>query len=181
MRKLFYICIVLGSLVVSGCFNKGNEAKKEDTRVLMRDSIDSQGVQRMQASKNKQTVVFKGKEYQSDVQRIPNDSLPRVKNEMGDVFVDNTITLRLTQGNERIFYKTFTKRDFSSLVNEEFMKNAILEGMVFDKVTSNGLVYAVSISYPQTDLYFPISVTITSNGKMTMKKDELMEDIYPDE
>ena len=135
----------------------------------------------MQPSKVEQTITFKGKDYHSYVNRVPSDSLTRVKNDMGDVFVDNTITLRLTRGNEKVFNKTFTKHNFSSLISADFMKRAILEGMVFDKTTAQGFVYAVSVSYPQTDLYIPISVIITPDGKMSMVKEELMEEIYTEE
>lgn len=173
MKKLMYISMLLILTVVVACTgNKGTTGS--NTHVILKDSIDAQGVQRMQPSKAEQTITFKGKEYQSFIQRVPNDSLSRVKNDVGDVFVDNSITLRLTRGNEKVFSKTFTKHNFSSLVSGDFMKHAILEGMVFDKTTSQGFVYAVSVSYPQTDLYIPISITITADGKMSMVKEELM-------
>jgi len=173
--------MLLAVMGVVACTSNKDAAKNDDTRVLLKDSIDSQGIQRMQVSKVEQTITFKGKEYKSLVQRVPSDSLSRVKNDRGEVFVDNTITLRLTQGNQQIFNKTFTKQSFSSLVSGEFMKQAILEGMVFDKTTTQGFVYAVSVSYPQTDLYIPVSLTITPDGKMSMVKEELMEEIYTEE
>lgn len=173
------MALIVMSLV--SCTNSKNVNQGNDTRVLMRDSIDSQGIQRMQVSKVTQTVTFNRKEYQSYVQRMPSDSLPRVKNMQGDVFVDNVITLRITQSGKNVFSRTFTKHSFSSLMSSDFLRKAILEGMVFDKTTSKGFVYAVSVSYPQTDLYFPISVTITPDGKMIMEKEELMEDIYLEE
>lgn len=177
-----YIGMLLAAMGIVACTgNKDTAKNNDDTRVLLRDSMDSHGIRRMQVSEVKQTVTFKGKEYRSFVQRMPGDSLPRVKNEAGEVFVDNVITLRLTRGNEKIFNKTFTKRSFSSLVGGEFMEHAILEGMVFDKITPQGFVYAVSVSYPQTDLYIPVSVTITPDGKMSMVREELMEDIYMEE
>ena len=181
MKKLIYIGMLLAVMGVVACTSNKDAAKNDDTRVLLKDSIDSQGIQRMQVSKVEQTITFKGKEYKSLVQRVPSDSLSRVKNDRGEVFVDNTITLRLTQGNQQIFNKTFTKQSFSSLVSGEFMKQAILEGMVFDKTTTQGFVYAVSVSYPQTDLYIPVSLTITPDGKMSMVKEELMEEIYTEE
>ena len=178
MKKLIYIGVLLVLTTMAACTGNKDKSKQDETRIVLKDSIDSQGVQRMQPSKMEQTITFKGKDYQSLVNRVPNDSLARVKNDMGDVFVDNTITLRLTRGNEIIFNKSFTKHSFSSLISADFMKRAILEGMVFDKTTTQGFVYAVSVSYPQTDLYIPISVTITPDGKMSMVKEELMEDIY---
>lgn len=50
------------------------------------------------------------------------------------------------------------------------MAKSILEGIVYDKTTPEGIVYAASICYPQTDLYVPISITISPDGKISMKK-----------
>lgn len=181
MKKQLYTGLLLMAMVLISCTGNKNAANGPETRILKPDSIDAKGVQRMQVSKVDQPITFKGGEYRSFIHRVPNDSLPRVKDEQGNVFVDNTITLRLSRGNQRIFNRTFTKQSFSSLLTAEFMRNAILEGMVFDKTTPQGFIYAVSVSYPQTDLYIPLSVTITPDGKMSMAKEELMEDIYVDE
>lgn len=178
MKKLMYAGVLLVVATLVACTGNKDATKGNNTRVLLQDSIDSQGVQRMQPSKIEQDITFREATYHSLVQRTPDEDLPRVKNEQGDVFVDNTITLKLTRGGEKVFHKTFTKQDFSALVDAGFMKNAILEGMVFDKTTTQGFVYAVSVSYPQTDLYIPISVKIAPDGKMSMVKEELLEEVY---
>ena len=100
-------------------------------------------------------------------------------NEEGEKFVDNSISLRLTSGGKTIVDKVFTKGDFASLVDAKYMKQFILEGLVYDKTTPKGIVYAASICYPQTDLYIPLSLTITPDGKITMMKEELLEDLHP--
>ena len=87
----------------------------------------------------------------------------------------------MTHGNEQIFNMTFTKRNFASIVGEDFLSKSILEGMVYNKTTPQGIVFAASVCYPQTDLYVPISITITADGKMTMVREELLEDIYDEE
>lgn len=74
--------------------------------------------------------------------------------------------------------KVFTKESFASLVDAKFMKYAILEGLVYDKTTPQGIVYAASICYPQTDLYVPLRLTVTTDGKISMTKEELMQDLY---
>ena len=42
---------------------------------------------------------------------------------MGDTYVDNKIVLHLTRGNETVLNKTFTKNDFSSVVDANFSRN----------------------------------------------------------
>ena len=109
--------------------------------------------QRMQVSDIKETITYKGKEYHSSVVRRPDESLPVVTNEEGDKFVDNRITLRLTCSGKQLIERSFTKESFASVVDARFMKYAILEGIVFNKTTPQGIVYAASVGYPESDLY----------------------------
>ena len=74
--------------------------------------------------------------------------------------------------------KVFTKNSFASLVETRFMKYAILEGLVYDKTTPQGIVYAASICYPQTDLYIPFILTVSADGRISVTKEELLEDVY---
>ena len=132
------------------------------------DSVDAHGLQGMHSAKAETDNKFKGRDYHSLVSRTPDESLPHVSNEMGDTYVDNKIVLRITRGSENVLNKTFTKNDFSSVVDAKFLSKSILEGIVYDKTTPEGIVYAASVCYPQTDLYVPLSITVTADGKMSI-------------
>ena len=177
MRNVVYLCVCVLALLVAACSpQKKND--KEDLQVLMKDSTDASGIQRMQVSDIKTTFTFKGKDYQSEVLRKPDDGLAVVKDEQGEKFADNSISLRITCGGKQIVDKVFTKQSFASFVDENFLNHGILEGLVFDKITPEGIKYAASICYPQTDLYVPLSLTITADGKISMAKEDLLEDVY---
>lgn len=180
MKRLLYLFSCCIMIVFSAC---GGENKKteEKSLLLTHDSIDARGLQRMQVSKAEVDIQFKGKDYHSFISRTPDEELPTVKDENGNRFVDNKIQLRLTRGNEQIFNMTFTKKNFASIVGEDFLSKSILEGMVYNKTTPQGFVYAASVCYPQTDLYVPLTITITADGKMTMAKEELLEEIYDED
>lgn len=180
MKRFLYLisCCIL--IVCSAC-GGGNKKTEEKSLLLIHDSVDARGLQRMQVSKAEVDIKFKGKDYHSFISRTPDEELPTVKDENGNKFVDNKIQLRLTRGNEQIFNMTFTKKNFTSIVGEDFLSKSILEGMVYNKTTPQGFVYAASVCYPQTDLYVPLSITITADGKMTMAKEELLEEIYDEE
>lgn len=174
MGKLVYWLLLPLAVAVSAC---GGKKGIENQSLLARiDSIDAHGLQRMQTSKSETNFKFKGKEYHSFVSRTPDESLPHVTNEMGDTYVDNKIVLRLTRGTETVLNKTFTKNDFSSVVDAKFLSKSILEGLVYDKTTPHGIVYAASVCYPQTDLYMPLSITITADGKMSIRKVDMLEE-----
>ena len=72
----------------------------------------------------------------------------------------------------------FSKESFASLVDARFLKYAILEGLVYDKTTPQGIIYAASICYPQSDLYVPLRLTVSADGKISMAKEELLEEVY---
>lgn len=177
MKRFIYLLLLPLIVAVAACGSKsGNQ--KDKIQVLMQDSTDAHGLQRMQASKSETDIPFKGKEYHSTISRTPDEDLPHVLSEMGDTYVDNKIVLRITRGSEQVFNMTFTKNNFASLVEERFLAKSILEGIVYNKTTPQGIVYAASVCYPQTDLYVPVSITITPDGRMSMEKVEALEDIY---
>lgn len=177
MRNVFGFWICMAVCLLAACSSPKKEGG-DDVRILLKDSVDASGLQRMQVSDSKATFTYKGKEYQSSVFRRPDETLPVVTNEQGDKFVDNRITLRINSGGKSIVDKVFTKENFASLVDAKFLKHSILEGLVYDKITPKGIVYAASICYPQTDLYMPLSLTITADGKISIAKEELLEDLY---
>lgn len=179
MKNLFYMLACVSVIFLSACSSQ-NKKEKDDAQALMQDSVKAAGPQCMQVSDVKATFNYQGKEYQSSVLRQPDESLPIVKNEQGEKFIDNRITLRLTCGGKQIVDRVFTKENFASLVDAKFMQYAILEGLVYDQTTPQGIIYAASVCYPQSDLYVPIRLTITSDGKISMAKEELMEDYQPD-
>ena len=165
MKNIVYILVCASVIFFTACSSQ-DKNKKDGTQVLMQDSTEIAGPQRMQVSDVKTSFTYKGKEYQSSVVRRPDESLP--------------ITLRITCGGKQVVDKVFTKDNFASLVDAKFMKYSILEGLVYDKTTPQGIIYAASVCYPQSDLYVPIRLTITADGKISMAKEELMEDYQTD-
>lgn len=179
MKTLFYMLACASVIFLSACSYQ-NKDEKNDRLVLMQDSIRAAGPQRMQVSDVKATFNYQGKEYKSSVLRQPDESLPIIKNEQGEKFVDNRITLRLMCGGKQVVDKVFTKESFTSLVDAKFMQYAILEGLVYDQTTPQGILFAASVCYPQSDLYVPIRLTITADGKVSMAREEFLEDYQPD-
>lgn len=179
MKNIGYVCACVSVFFFAACSSQGDN-RKDDSLVLMQDSIEIAGPQCMQLSAVKTSFTYKGKEYHSAVVRRPDRSLPIVQNEQGEKFVDNSITLRITCGEKLVVDKVFTKESFGLLVDARFMKHSILEGLVYDKTTPQGIIYAASVCYPQSDLYIPIRLTVTTDGKISMAKEDLMEDYQAD-
>ena len=62
------------------------------------------------------------------------------------------------------FSRSFTKAAFESLLNNDYRKTGILEGLVYDKAEGNNLFFAASVSHPQTDEYIPFLVSLSNFG-----------------
>lgn len=175
MRKYSWMIMCVATYILSAC--AGSQKEREASReAFMQDSIRRTEPQRMQVSETTAEVTFRGKKYESVVVRRPDDSLPLVTNSQGERFVDNRITLTLTHKGKTILHRVFTKESFATLVDAKFMKYAILEGVVLDEPSDQGVVYAASVGYPQSDLYVPLRITVSADGKVSMDKEELMED-----
>ena len=70
MKKLIYLLGLAMLMAVAACSGSA-EKKKSDIRVLMQDSTDAHGVQRMTARKSEVDIKYKGKEYHSFISRTP--------------------------------------------------------------------------------------------------------------
>lgn len=182
MKKLYFL-LIIGLMCMSGCGGKKVTSADTEQMMFQIDSIDKvTGVQRMQVSRVNQPITSNGKKYNLFIDRSPSDSLPVVNTDLGS-FADNRIVVRITRENgTKVFSKTFTKQSFADFVRADNLRHFILEGMVFDEEkteTSKNIILAASVSYPMTDLYIPFSITITPEGKMSIAKNEDMEDIPP--
>lgn len=180
MKKVYWVALLL-IFVWTSCGNK-TQPGTDDKQGFQMDSVKTGGIQRMQVSDSQTDIKFRGKDYHISIHRTPCDSLKLVNDQTGESFADNEITLVITRNNgEKVFSKTFTKRSFGSVVDENFLSKSVLEGMVYDKVSDNGIVLAASVCYPQTDLYVPLSITITPEGRMSVAKEEILEENYTGE
>lgn len=182
MKQIYFLVVVL-LVGMTGCGGKKETSGNTEQLMFQIDSVDRQtGLQRMQVSRIDQGIVSGGKKYNLFIERAPSDSLPPVKSDLG-IFADNRIIVRISRENgSRIFSKTFTKHVFSEFVGADNLRHFILEGVVFDEEktrSGRNIMLAASVSYPQTDLYIPFTITITPEGRMSIAKNEDLEELPP--
>lgn len=131
---------------------------------------------RMQPYNDRRAVAWLGKEYKVEINRSPSDSLPLVKDETGQKFVDNRISLRIIRADGSVFFnRSFTKAAFENLLNDDYRKTGILEGLVYDKVEGNNVFFAASVCHPQTDEYIPLVVSVSNFGDVGIKLDSQLD------
>jgi hypothetical protein len=96
-----------------------------------------------------------------------------VKDEVGQKFVDNRITLRIIRADGSTFFdRSFTKASFDALLDDDYRQTGILEGIVFDRVDGQQVLFAGSVSHPQTDdEYIPFIITVDNMGEIDIRRD----------
>lgn len=169
MKKMTLVMAATALLVLSGCKEK---KQSQDIIAPKYEAKAPQAPIRMENKVTTRDVKWLGKDYKVEISRVADDSLAMVQDDMGQKFVDNRYTVRIIRADGSVFFnKQFTKASFSSYIDSDFQKTGILDALTFDEVDGNELEFAVSVSHPQTDEYFPLELSVTNFGDISIKRD----------
>lgn len=173
MKKIQLLAALLMAVLAISC---GKKKESKDIIVPTAEVVKPKAPISMQPYSQQQEVAWLDKSYQVFINRVADDSLRMVQDETGQKFVDNRITLRVVRADGSVFFKkVFTKATFDAQLDDDYRQTGILEGLVFDKVDGNNLIFAGSVSHPQTDEYIPLVVTVSNFGNVTIKRDDQMD------
>ena len=179
MNKQTMILALTAVLALAGCREK---KQTQDIIAPRMEVAKPSGPIRMQPYNDQRNVQWLGKTYKVEINRMPSDSLPIVKDETGQQFVDNRISLVVRRADGSVaIQKTFTKATFEGYIDAYYRKAGILEGLVFDEVGDQQLEFAASVCLPQTDEYIPLEVKIDNFGNMRIARDSQMDTNGDDE
>ena len=167
------IALVLTAVLTIGLLTGCKQKKQtEDIVVHKPEAPKPQAPIRMQEYNQVKDVKWLERDYQVNITRVADDSLRMVKDETGQKFVDNRITVRIIRADGSIcFNRAFTKAAFDDYLDNDYRRTGILEGIVFDRVEGNRVVFAGSVSHPQTDEYIPFIITVDNMGEVGIKRD----------
>lgn len=169
MKRLYQILPLAALLLLTGCSQK---KKSDDIIATKPEVVKPQAPIRMQEYKKTTDVAWLGKNYQVEVHRVADDSLKMVKDENGQKFVDNRISVKVMRSDGSVFFsRSFTKAAFEPYLNNDYRQTGVLEGLVYDKVEGNNLFFAASVSHPQTDEYIPLVVSVSNFGEVGIRLD----------
>ena len=172
-KSLFFVLAAGVMLSFAAC---GEKKKSTDIITQRVEIVKPQSPERMQEYNDSRDVAWIGKQYKVTVHRQPADSLPMVKDETGQKFVDNVISVSVHRADgSQFFGRTFKKTDFLQYLDDDYSKTGILEGLVFDKAEGDFLEFAASVSHPHTDEYIPLVVKLSRMGEVTIQRDTQMD------
>lgn len=167
------ITVAIGTAMLTGC-----KQKKQTADIIVRktEAPKPQAPIRMQEYNQVKDVKWLDREYQVNIRRVADDSLQMVKDETGQKFIDNRIRLQVIRQDGSVFFdRSFTKGSFNDYLDNDYRATGILEGLVFDRVEGNNLIFAGSVSHPQTDEYIPLVITLSNFGDVTISRDTQMD------
>ena len=160
--------------IIAGC----KEKKQSEEIITSRVEVQKpSGPVRIQTYADSKEVQWLGRTYTVEWKRTPDDSLRMVKDENGQKYVDNRVAIRVVRTDGSVFFqKSFTKSAFTAYLPEKYNRMGILEGLVFDEVDGNHLVFAASVSLPQTeDEYIPLEVRVDNFGNVAIERDNSLD------
>lgn len=173
MNKQLTLMLLATLTLLTACKEK---KQTEDIIAPKVEVAKPSGPVRMQPYNNTRDVQWLGKAYKVEVSRAANDSLPKVKDETGQTFVDNRIAVIVRRADGSVaISKTFTKAYFERFLDAQYREMGILEGLVFDEVDGNYLEFAASVCLPQTDEYIPLEVKIDNFGNVSVERDSELD------
>ena len=173
MNKALTTVILAGLLSVVGC----KEKKVHHDIIAPRMEMPApSGPVKMADSRVVRDVLWLGKPYKVEVWRHADDSLRMVKDEYGQQFVDNrvTLTVRRSDGSVAIS-KVFTKAALEAHLDSKYRKEGIFDAFVFDEVDGQQLEFAASVSLPQSDEYIPLEIKVDNFGNVSISRDSEMD------
>ena len=174
MKQLLSVVLLAGMVVVlAAC---GGKKKSENIIAPRVVKVEPKEPIRMQPYIDEREVSWLGKTYFVSVSRQPNDSLPMVKDEIGQKYVDNVFLLKVSRKDGSVFFsRTFTKNALMMYLDDDFAKTGVFEGLVLDKADGDNLLFGASVGHPQSDEYIPLVFTLSRMGDLTIKRDTQMD------
>ena len=170
MKQLLPIIAVI--LLVGTIASCSSKKQREDIITTKYEKPAPQGPIRTDDYKDTTQFRWLDRDYTCTIERMADDSLPMVKDETGQQFVDNRVRVVITRADgSKFFDKEFTKVSFDSYINEDYRKTGILEGFVFDRVENSEVRFACSVSRPQSDEFIPLILSVNRMGNIDIKQD----------
>lgn len=82
-----------------------------------------------------------------------------------NIYYDNIINICIYKSGTCLYKSDFRKQDFHKLVPEEYIKKAILNDIILNKVDKDGIHLKTSLGIPDSQTAYIIHTTISYQGK----------------
>ena len=181
MKHILPLILVAGLVALGAC-----KEKKQSTDIITTKYVPKQPQDpiAMPADTQTKNIEWQGKPYTITIDRVPVDSLPQVKDENNQPYVDNRVKLTIMRADGSAFFqRTFTKASFNTYIDDSFRKNGILAGFRYDEVENSGIEFSVVVALPDAidDVFVPLELVVDRQGGVSITRDDDMDMLDYDE
>lgn len=150
--------------------------KKESNNIIVPKQVKKavRENDRMSEYTQTKTVEWLGQTYTVVVHRYADEGLPKAKDETGNMYFDNKITVKVHRADgSEFFNRAFAKTDFTEYLPKDVASDGALLGMVLEKAEGDHLVFAASVGSPDSmsDAFVPLVVKVSRTGKVSVAVD----------
>lgn len=139
------------------------EAKIQKLKeVLKRDTVVFNNGQRYHCY-----IAINPTHYKVLYQTVNDDGLS-----VDEVYYDNIINISIFKGSVQLFKRDMHKKDYAKHVDSDFLENAILNDMVFDKADAQGFHFVASLCLPNGASSYRVDNIISDKGNIQLKLEE---------
>lgn len=175
------VFILTAALALTACKSEkvqGGEEKKDSVATPSRTPISLANEQAAQID-----TVLGGSRYNLLVQCMADKSVPPIEDELGQLYYNNKVVVKVGKEGGLLLEKTFTKADFETYLSGVNTKAMILQGMNFYLEDSGkyGICLIAQIGEPGLDGGHLFWVKVDkNNGSLSIEKsDWLMDETEP--
>jgi hypothetical protein len=86
-----------------------------------------------------------------------------------NIYYDNIIHISIFKGSARLYSSNLRKQQYAQYVPENFLQQAILGNMQFDRVDAQGFHFAATLCIPDGASCYMVSTDVSFDGQLTMK------------
>lgn len=128
-----------------------------------------------EAMKHDTTVVYDGSHYHTSVsveptkQKVVKASYNADGMEVGNVYYDNIIHLRITRDNHLIISRHYTKQEFARHVPRSFLKQCVLRDLSFAHIDDQGLHFSAELCLPDNPSSYEVELVVNRFGKYSVR------------
>ncbi len=148
--KWSVLCLAAAAMLLVACKDK----KSASNEIITTDyEVPQPKAPIAMADKTDRTDVewVEGRRYMVKVARMAVDSLPKVSNAYGQQFIDNLVDVQVMRADSSVFFhRHFTKSAFANWLAGEYKKNAILQGISFQRAEGDNLLFVAWLNYPES-------------------------------
>lgn len=177
MKKLYsLIALPCVAIMFSSCTEK-----KESKTIIatIEENSVAKEVKTVGDATETKSFDWNGIVYTATVTRKADKEVKPVKDDDGNRYYENTIAMKVDGPDGSVFQRTFTKGDFESYVDKNYLKpsRTTLMSISFDKVEGPNAYFVVTIGSPNQmdDEYMLVHLAVSKDGGMSLSKLQIAE------